>query len=133
MTKLRKKVFIIGGTGLVGRAIKESLAQTYEVVVTAGHHEVAGGYQLQAEDTDRLLEILEKENPQIVISTINGAFVPQYTFHTILADWMSKEPSKKLLFISTANVFDGDLSQPCTEQTPPIPNQIMGNSKGIAR
>ena len=55
MTKLRKKVFIIGGTGLVGRAIKESLAQTYEVVVTAGHHEVAGGYQLQAEDTDRLL------------------------------------------------------------------------------
>ena len=129
MTKLRKKVFIIGGTGLVGRAIKESLAQTYEVVVSAGHHEVEGGYQLQAEDTDRLLEILEQENPQIVISSINGAFVPQYTFHTVLADWMSKEPSKRLLFISTANVFDGDLSQPCTEQTPPNPESDYGKFK----
>ncbi len=129
MPKLRKKVFIIGGTGLVGRAIKESLAQTYEVMVTAGHHEVAGGYQLQAEDTDRLLEILEQENPQIVISSINGAFVPQYTFHTVLADWMSKEPSKRLLFISTANVFDGDLSQPCTEQTPPDPESDYGKFK----
>ena len=64
-----------------------------------------------------------------MISSINGAFVPQYTFHTVLADWMSKEPSKRLLFISTANVFDGDLSQPCTEQTPPNPESDYGKFK----
>ena len=58
---MKQRIFIIGGTGLVGRAIKESLTQTYEVVVSAGHHEVEGGYQLQAEDTDRLLEILDKQ------------------------------------------------------------------------
>ncbi|MDE7185554.1 MAG: sugar nucleotide-binding protein [Lachnospiraceae bacterium] len=126
---MKPKVLIIGGTGLVGRSIRDSLIQTYQVVITAGHHEAEGGYQLQAEDRDRLLEILEKENPQIVISSIKGAFQPQYAFHTVLSDWLVGKSSKRLLFISTANVFDGDLSQPCTEQTQPNPESEYGKYK----
>lgn len=31
---MKQKVFLIGGTGLVGRAIKNSLSQDYQVVIT---------------------------------------------------------------------------------------------------
>lgn len=125
---MKQKVFLIGGTGLVGRAIKDSLSQDYQVVITAGHHEVKDGYQLQTEDTDYLLELLEKENPEIVISSIRGDFQAQFRFHEILADWLSGK-NKRLLFISTANVFDGDMSQPWTEDARPVPESGYGKYK----
>lgn len=56
---MKQKVLLIGGNGLVGSAIKDSLEQDYQAVATAGHHEIKGGYQLAAEDTDCLLKILE--------------------------------------------------------------------------
>ncbi len=123
-----KKVLLIGGTGLVGRAIKDSLSQEYHVTVTAGHHEVEGGYQLPAEDTDTLISILEKENPDIVISSMRGDFQAQYRFHETLADWLGGK-AKRLLFISTANVFDGDMSQPWTEEAQPNPGSDYGKYK----
>lgn len=125
---MKQKVLLIGGTGLVGSAIKDNLSQDYQVIITAGHREVEDGYQLRAEDTDYLLEILEKENPAIVISSIRGDFQAQYEFHKVLADWFS-EKSRKLLFISTANVFDGDLSQPWTEEAQPNPESDYGKYK----
>lgn len=125
---MKSKVLLLGGTGLVGRAIKEALSQDYHVVVTAGHHEVEGGYRLQAEDTNKLLEILATENPEIVISSLRGDFQAQYRFHEILADWLSGK-NKRLLFISTANVFDGDMSQPWTEEALPAPESDYGKYK----
>jgi len=126
--KAKQKVLLLGGTGLVGRAIKDSLSQDHQVVITAGHHEVEGGYQLQAENTDSLIEILEKEDPEIVISSMRGDFQAQYRFHEVLADWLAGR-SKRLLFISTANVFDGDLSQPWTEEAQPAPESDYGRFK----
>lgn len=125
---MNQKVLLLGGTGLVGNAIKDSLSQAYQLIVTAGHHEVDGGYQLRAEEPDRLLEILEKEDPKIVISSIRGDFQAQYQFHQTLADWL-RGRSKKLLFISTANVFDGDLSRPWTEEARPNPGSDYGKFK----
>lgn len=125
---MKQKVLLMGGTGLVGRAIKESLSQAYDVVITAGHHEVEGGYQLQITDTEKLLEILERENPEIVISSLRGDFQAQYNFHVKLADWLSGK-NKRLLFISTANVFDRDMSQPWTEEAQPSPESDYGKYK----
>lgn len=125
---MKQKVLLIGGTGLVGTAIKDSLSQDYHVIITAGHHEVRDGYQLQAENTDFLLHILEKEEPEIVISSIRGDFQAQFRFHEVLSDWM-KGKSKRLLFVSTANVFDGDLSQPWTEEAQSNPESDYGKYK----
>lgn len=58
-----KKVLLLGGTGLVGRAIEQNLRGVYQVVITAGHHESDGGWKLAVEETGRLLSILDKENP----------------------------------------------------------------------
>ena len=87
-----------------------------------------GGYQLPAEDLDALISILEKENPDVVISSMRGDFQAQYRFHETLADWLGGK-AKRLLFISTANVFDGDMSQPWTEEAQPNPGSDYGKYK----
>lgn len=120
-----KKVLLIGGTGLVGKAIHRNLQNTYQVVVTAAHHHVEGGWQLTVEEPERLLMILNQEQPDIVISSVRGDFQAQLYFHEVLADWMSGK-DKKLIFISTANVFDGDETRPWTENDVPIPESDYG-------
>ncbi len=119
------KVLLLGGTGLVGRAIYQTLKDSAQILLTAGHHELSGGYRLAAEEPERLLAILNKENPDVVISSIRGEFQAQLRFHELLADWLAVK-NKRLLFLSTANVFDGDLSRPWTEADPPCPQSDYG-------
>lgn len=120
-----QKVLLIGGTGLVGSAIHRSLRDVYNVVITAGHQDVEGGWKLAAEETERLLSILNKEDPDIVISSIRGDFRAQFRFHEARANWLTGK-DKRLLFISTVNVFDGDLSRPWTENDLPVPKSDYG-------
>ena len=41
-----KKILLIGGNGLVGKAIHDALQSGYQMVITAGHHDPEGGYRL---------------------------------------------------------------------------------------
>jgi dTDP-4-dehydrorhamnose reductase len=120
-----QKVLLIGGSGLVGKAIYRSLQNDYHIVITAAHHPVEGGWKLTVEEPERLLSILNQEQPDIVISSVRGDFHAQLYFHEVLADWMSGK-NKKLIFISTANVFDGNQSQPWTEKDLPVPESDYG-------
>lgn len=119
------KVLLIGGSGLVGKAIAAALQKNYQVISTAGHHEPENGYCLPVENPERLLEILEREDPDIVISSIRGNFQAQIWFHAELAHWLTGK-DKRLLYVSTVNVFDGDLSRPRTEEDPPSPESDYG-------
>lgn len=129
---MKKKVLIIGGSGLVGRAIKKELDGTYIVCITSRHRlNTQNAYQLDISDVSRLLNILNLTDPDVVVSSLRGDFDTQMKFHEILADWIkdnsiSRESAKKLLFISTTNVFDGDLSRPWTEKDVPLPESDYG-------
>lgn len=72
-----------------------------------------------------MLSILNQEEPDIVISSIRGEFLAQFRFHEVLANWLEGK-DKRLLFISTVNVFDGDLSRPWTEKDLPVPKSDYG-------
>ena len=122
---MRNKVLLIGGSGLVGKAIAAALQKDYQVISTAGHHEPENGYCLPAENPEQVLDILEQENPDIVISSIRGNFQAQILFHTELAHWLTGK-DKRLLYVSTVNVFDGDLSRPRTEEDSPSPESDYG-------
>lgn len=125
---MRKKVLLIGGNSLVGQAIASGLGGDYQVIPTAGHHAPENGYQLMAEEPERLAEILDHENPEIVISSIRGNFQSQMDFHKTLAERL-KGKKKRFLYISTANVFDGNLSRPWTERDVPAPESDYGSFK----
>lgn len=120
-----KKILLLGSTGLVGRALEEALREDYRIIPAAGHCVPKDGYCLPVEEPEKLLEALDREDPEIVISTLRGDYGAQLRFHEALADWMAGK-EKRLLYVSTANVFDGDLSRPRTEADPPCPESEYG-------
>ena len=125
---MRKKVLLIGGNSFVGQSIVSGLGDNYQIISTAGHHASESGYQLLVEEPNKLVEILAHENPEIVISSVRGNYQAQMSFHKALADWLAVK-KKRLLYISTANVFDGNLSKPWTEHDLPIPESDYGSFK----
>lgn len=125
VTRMKEKVLLIGGNSLVGRLMATSLEDDYQIVLTAGHHNPEGGYCLTVEDPDKLMEILIREDPHIIISSVRGNFTAQMNFHKVLAEWIAGKP-KRLLYISTANVFDGNFSRPWTEEDIPTPKSEYG-------
>lgn len=122
---MEQKVLLIGANGLVGRAVAGSLKNDYRIVPTSGHHKPEGGYQLMAEEPEKLIEILEREAPELVVSSMRGDYQAQMRFHESLAKWLAGK-RRRLLYMSTANVFDGDPSQPWTEFDPPVPGSEYG-------
>lgn len=125
---MRRKVLLIGCNSLVGQSIVAGLHDNYQIIPTAGHHAPENGYPLMIEEPDKLVEVLTHENPEIVISSIRGSCQPQMVFHKTLADWLAGK-EKRLLYISTANVFDGNLSRPWTEYDLPMPESDYGSFK----
>ena len=75
--RVKRKILLLGGSGLVGRAIAAALQDEYQIIPTAGHHEPEGGYCLPIDDTAKLRNILERENPDTVISSLRGDFPAQ--------------------------------------------------------
>ena len=120
-----RKVMILGGTGLIGKAIAERIKDKYEIIIVSGHHEINQGYTCLVEDTERLLDILNREIPNIVISTLMGAFDAQLKYHDILGAWL-KNHGKKMIYISTLNVFDKDTTKPVDERTEAEPESEYG-------
>lgn len=64
---MRKKVLLIGGNSLVGQSIIAGLGNSHQIIPTAGHHAPENGHQLMVKKTNKLVEILASENPEIVI------------------------------------------------------------------
>lgn len=122
---MKKKVLLLGANGLVGQAMAAALKEAYQIIPASGHGTPEGGYCLPVEASERLADVLEREAPGIVISSIRGDFRRQMTFHAVLADWLAGREAQ-LLYISTANVFDGDLSRPWLETDAPRPESDYG-------
>ena len=120
-----KKILLLGSTSLVGRTLEEALRGNYQIIPAAGHQKPEGGYRLPVETPEKLVSVLEQEDPEIVVSTLRGDFRAQMIFHETLADWLTGK-RKRLLYVSTSNVFDGDLSRPHTESDPPAAESEYG-------
>lgn len=122
---MKEKILLLGANGLVGRAVAAALREDYQIIPAAGHSTPEGGYCLPVEEPGRLAEVLDREAPEIVISSIRGDFGQQMAFHEALAEGLAVSGAR-LLYVSTANVFDGDLSRPRREVDEPTPESEYG-------
>lgn len=110
------KVFVLGASGLAGSAIAGELqAVGHSVSGTCRTARKDGGsLALLHFDLDRpqsIVPLLERARPDVVVSCLRGDFDRQLEAHRLTADFLLRRGGR-LIYLSTANVFDGDLSRP---------------------
>jgi len=119
-----ENVLVLGGSGLIGKAIINELNNKSEFEIYATYFQSLPPLGLERSikvDVDNLEDIsnmLKKVKPQSVISCLRGNFNSQLNFHKKVAEYL-KENNGKLYFFSTTNVFDNDLSKPHYEDESP--------------
>lgn len=114
------KVLILGGSGLVGKAVINEMNKynQFEVYSTYYQNPILlnqeKSFKLDIADSYNIINILNTLQPNIVVSCLSGDFNSQLTVHIKVAEYL-KENGGSLYFFSTTNVFDSDFSRPHTE------------------
>lgn len=68
---------------------------------------------------EALQSVLDTAKPEVVISCLRGDFAQQLEAHRFLADYLRERPGTRLVYLSTANVFDALNETPHIETDPP--------------
>lgn len=117
------KVIVLGASGYVGRAIVRQLENDHEVYGT--YHTQAKRYgdqsrmfQYDLGDPSALKSLLDRVQPRMAISSLVGDFQLQLAAHRDIAEYLLENKSGKIIYISTANVFDAVKEQPHYEWDP---------------
>ena len=128
----KHRILILGASGFLGNAIYKELCSyfktfgTYNVtnnVFEKNHH----FFQYNIEEDD-VYEILDIVKPTIIISALRGNFSKQVIVHQHIAEYVFLKKIK-LIFLSSANVFDGYSKYPSYEQDKTLSNSIYGHFK----
>ena len=127
-----KKILILGGSGFIGNAIYRELCSYFDTYGTynASRRSFEDNQQFFKFDIeeDDIFPLLEKIRPQIIISAIRGNFASQIQVHQHLVEYIS-ENECKLMFISSANVFDAYSKYPSYENDKTLSESIYGRFK----
>lgn len=129
------KILILGASGYAGSKIRE--------ILLAEYHDIYGTYFTKNENYEKdnsmiqyelgkdedLKQILESLNPDIVISSLTGDFSLVLDAHKSIADFLVEKQNKRIIFISTSNVYDGALQEVHTEIDMPKAQSEYGKFK----
>ncbi len=128
----KHRVLILGASGFIGNALYKELCSyfktfgTYRIpkkIYEDNHH----FFQYNVEEDD-VYEVLEATRPTIVISALRGDFRAQTIAHTHLSEYVL-EHDCKLIFLSSANVFDAYSKYPSYELDKTLSDSIYGHFK----
>ena len=127
-----KKIFILGGSGLIGNAIYKELCAYFDTYGTYNSarrsfedNQKFFKFDLENDDVFQLLELVR---PQLIISAVRGNFAKQIQMHQHLIEYVSQYDCK-LFFISSANVFDAYSKYPSYENDKTLSESIYGRLK----
>ncbi len=127
-----KRILIIGASGFIGNALyKEfnSYFDTYGTYRTDNaffeKNQKFFQYDMELEDISILLDNLK---PTIIISALRGNFNAQLDAHQRIINWIQKHRCR-LIFISSANVFDSFSNYPSYEYDKTLSDSIFGRLK----
>ena len=127
-------VLILGGSGLVGKAlIREMNAhENYEVYATWNDHLIPWykekSCRLNVNTPDDIDNLLDNLKPQSIISCLRGDFDKQLALHAKAAEYL-RQCGGMMYYCSTANVFDSDYSRPHYEDDMPDSDSDYGQFK----
>jgi dTDP-4-dehydrorhamnose reductase len=128
-----KKILILGGSGFIGNALYKELYPYFDTHATYHTPNEAFDknkkfhqYDVERESISILLENLR---PNIIISALRGNFDAQVLAHYEIIDYILKSRERKLIFLSSANVFDAFTNFPSYEYDKTLSQSIYGRFK----
>jgi len=126
-----RPILILGGSGFIGNAIYRELSPFYN---TLGTYYNAKGYKNNSHfiyfnhENDNLNGILEKFNPKLIISSLRGDIYSQVEAHIYMKEHVQKHDCR-IIFISSANVFDSFRHYPSYEYDKTLSKSLYGHFK----
>ena len=128
----KHRILILGASGFLGNVIYRELCSYFK---TFGTYNTPSNsleknkhfFQYNIEEDD-VYEILDIVKPTIIISALRGDFSAQFIAHKHLAEYVFSK-QVKLLFLSSANVFDAYSKYPSYETDKTLSNSVYGHFK----
>ncbi|AUP77467.1 sugar nucleotide-binding protein [Flavivirga eckloniae] len=128
----KHRILILGASGFLGGAIYKELCSYFKTFGTYStpnkQHEKNNHFFHYNIEEDDVYEILDIVKPTIVISALRGDFSAQLMAHQHLAEYVFTNKIK-LIFLSSANVFDAYSKYPSYETDKTLSNSIYGHFK----
>ncbi len=124
-----KKIFIFGASGFIGGLLYKQFNRFYNTMGTYCTQENTYGNNHKftsfnvAEDS--AYELLESVGPSVIISVIRGPFDALITMHNHLTQY-ANDFGCKLVFLSSANVFDAYSKYPSYEFDKTLSESVYG-------
>jgi len=130
--KHKTRILILGASGFIGNAIYKELCSYFR---TFGTYSTSNKlfeknqhfFQYNIEEDD-IFDILNAVKPTIIISALRGDFASQIVAHQHISEYLLQTKSK-LIFLSSANVFDAYSKYPSYEYDKTLSNSVYGHFK----
>ncbi len=128
----KHRILILGASGFLGNALYKELCPYFK---TFGTYHLSNKmyennnhfFQYGVEEDD-VFEILEAVKPSIIVSCFRGNFHAQVMAHQHMAEYV-KSHDCKIIFYSSANVFDAYSKYPSYEDDKTLSESIYGHFK----
>lgn len=128
----KHRILIFGASGYLGNAIYKELCSYFKTFGTYCTQNLlfeknAHFFQYNVEEDD-VYDILEAVKPSIIISALRGDFHAQIIAHHHLFEYVATHDCK-IIFLSSANVFDAYSKYPSYEDDKTFSESIYGHFK----
>ena len=128
-----KKILILGGSGFIGNALYKELYPYFDTHATfhSDNDFFAKNQKFHQFDVEResISILLGNLRPNVIISALRGDFLAQVHAHFEIIDYLLKNKNTKLIFISSANVFDAFTNYPSYEYDKTLSQSVYGRFK----
>jgi len=128
----KNRVLVLGASGFIGEAIYKELCSYFRTYGTYrtdnySYDKNQHYFQYNVEDDD-IFEILDALKPTIIISALRGNFSAQVIAHTHITEYLISN-NARLLYLSSANVFDAYSKFPSYESDKTLSLSMYGHFK----
>ena len=128
-----KNALVLGASGTVGTAVFKLLSceknlKTIGTYFSSNQEDSPDLIHFSVEFPNDINSILKLVHPDIVISSLRGNFDKQTITHENIAKYLITN-NGRLIYLSTANVFDGSWNHPHYEDDTEISNSDYGQFK----
>jgi dTDP-4-dehydrorhamnose reductase len=128
----KERILILGASGFIGNALYKELCGYFRTFgtynTTSKSFENNRHFFQYSMEKDDVFDILQKVKPTIIISALRGDFASQVVVHQHISEYLLRFDSK-LIFLSSANVFDAYSKYPSYEFDKTLSHSVYGHFK----